>query len=140
MAKRDDLKVGDKLWFYDENRRRYDKDGRHPIWRDHWVERVIVGETSRSWMVWLVGTEASWSPLLASKLPKAAFRDGRAPRLWARSVAEIERQEWVRTHRYPIQSKVAYCEDYDVLVQIAKLVGYSADGAKGAGKRVAKEG
>lgn len=48
------IKIGDKVWLFDINRRVYSKDGgigRAPIYSEHFYEAIISGETKRSWIV-----------------------------------------------------------------------------------------
>lgn len=48
------MKVGDKVWLFSSNRRVYIKDGKHqgsPVYSEHFFDRTITGETSRSWIV-----------------------------------------------------------------------------------------
>jgi hypothetical protein len=46
------MKVGDKVWLFDYNRRRYESGkGGGPIFAEHFYEAKIDGETSRSWMI-----------------------------------------------------------------------------------------
>lgn len=119
MSQPPELRVGSKLWWFDENRRVYpdtDSWSRGPIWSEHWREVEVVGETKRSW---LVGTD--WRPL---KLPKAAFRNGACPRGWARERHQIVELAWVNRHRSRIGQLVAACQDAVTLREIARLVGY----------------
>lgn len=119
----DEIRVGSTLWRFDENRRHYklDERGRSvggPIWRDHWVEETVVGETSRSWLV-----GSGW-PI---KLTKAAFRDGQCPRGWARSEQYIDELAWIHEHKSRIVQRITYGEvSYESLRRIAEIVGYEA--------------
>jgi hypothetical protein len=68
--------VGGALWLFDNNHRVYPPrdpgqpfSSRDPIWTEFWVERKIVGETSRSWI--LTGRDAR-------KVPKAGGPGGEA--------------------------------------------------------------
>lgn len=54
------LAVGSTLWIFDANRRVYPKEklppgklwsSGPPIWREHWMPKVIVGETRVSWIL-----------------------------------------------------------------------------------------
>ena len=44
------MKIGDKFWSFDLNRRRYG-EGRKIIYREHYFRVEIIGETSRSWII-----------------------------------------------------------------------------------------
>ena len=103
--------VGMKLWFFDLNRRVYPRDtsGRTTgpaIWREHWREVEIKGETSRSWII-------SYTD---EKLPKKEF-----PGRYATSQEDIDRKEFINS-RYVIGSKVGQCNDYDTLIAIKNLI------------------
>jgi hypothetical protein len=48
------MKVGDKVWLFDSNRRVYPKDNKFssaPIFSEHFHQVIIDGETSRSWLI-----------------------------------------------------------------------------------------
>ena len=110
-----DLKVGDSIWCFDINRRKYappEPGCRYPtggpIYREHWRQVEITGETSRSWVT------------LYGKCPK---RGGHG---WALTEAEVDDDVWAHDHRYKISNRI--CHRYDVpasvLREIAKLIGY----------------
>lgn len=78
-----------------------------PIWRKHWVPSVVVGETTRSWVL-----------KNRSKVPKRG-----AP--WvAFSEADIDRAEWVHENRHAIARRLEQCRDYDTWREVARLVKY----------------
>lgn len=103
--------IGMKVWRFDQNRRVYAKDGNgrpvggRPIWREHWRQLEIVGETSRSW---LVGA-ALWR---ADKVPKKNW-----PGEYAFSEEEIDRRGYVED-RHRLVRRVQDCRDYDTLKKI----------------------
>ncbi len=85
------LGIGSPIWFFDQNRRVYQKDERGhsfgaPIWREHWGRLEIIGETPRSWCLGLPGGRH-----IVAKPPKSAFRDGACPRDYALSEEHIDR-------------------------------------------------
>lgn len=108
--------VGMRLWEFDDCRRVYRKDasGRSvgsPIWREHWKEVFIVGETRVSW---LVGPEWCRNQLnRADKLPKKSF-----PGIYAVSDEDLERRSWVVENCHRLSEAVRSCKDYDVLKTI----------------------
>lgn len=109
------LKVGDKIWHFDGNRRVYPpkKPGEifssgGPIYRHHWHEVEITGETSRSWVT------------LYGRCPKARDHHG-----WALTASEVEDDCWANSHRYAIQRMVERCSDPAKLKQIAAIVGFT---------------
>lgn len=109
------LKVGDTIWKFDQNRRVYPKaapgriwpDG-GPIWREHWRQVEITGETRVSWLT-------GWG-----KCPKK----GRDVGVWAFTQLEIDEQTYVHDHAYRIADAVKRCQDPNALRTIADIVGY----------------
>lgn len=108
---RPDVKVGDTIWWFDGNHRVYSRDSSRPVWRQHWRPRVIIGETDRSWLI-----EPSWRP---RKVPKV-----NPPAEWAFSEAEIDQQAWVEENAHRIAHLVGVCRRYDVLKEVAKVIGW----------------
>ncbi|MBX9604649.1 MAG: hypothetical protein K2Y51_00390 [Gammaproteobacteria bacterium] len=126
MKTGEELKIGDTVYFFDVNYRVYPpkKPGDMfysgpPIYRKHWREREIVGETSRSWVV---------GPL-TTKIPKK----GPPPRGWLYSPEDVERNVWINDHRRNIVRAVEKIDarapgGYELLRQMAELVGYKEEG------------
>ena len=87
------MKVGDKVWLFDFNRRVYPKEGgmgRSPIYSEHFYQCEIDGETSRSWIV--SGTKFS-------KLnPQGIYND-----------QQKEERIWDYENRYKIVKGVESC-------------------------------
>ncbi len=109
------IAVGSKVWVFDANKRVYAKDekGRAfgpPIHREHWVEREVVSETSRSWIV-----GRGWEQI---KVPKKGPRRG-----VCFSLQEVEQDCWVNSHRYRIAQAVERAS-YEQLIAIAEIVGF----------------
>lgn len=103
-----------KVWVFDINARTYeiDANGRAtgaPIWRAHWREMEIVGETKVSWVT-------SWG----KKIPKKGGRG------IAFSQDEIDRQAYMKDHRHRIADRVSRLDDYETMRAVAKLVGYES--------------
>jgi len=102
------------VWVWDENSRVYDRETKRIIWRKHYRQTRITGETSRSYV--LFG---------GKKLNKKALDGGE---LWpkvCRSEEEIDRAEWADVHRYRIARRLQHENfSYETLRQIAALVGY----------------
>ena len=105
-----ELKVGDTIWRFDGSRRIYNDKNAGPIYREHWVETVIQGETSRSWLVGMFRTY---------KVPKKGPHPG-----WAFSQKEVDDDCWVRCNRYKIEKSVAMVSNADVLRKVAELIGW----------------
>ena len=99
------------LWIFNENRRAYGKDKSAPIWREHWVRKEIIGETSRSWVL------AGYPELKIPKNPKTPLRHV------AWSEKELDQLCWANEHRYRIARNVEYLPAAE-LVKVAELIGY----------------
>jgi hypothetical protein len=93
----DTFGVGSKVWIFDLNNRVYaDKKiakgqlwySGAPIWREHWVPKVITGETSRSWLV-----SSHEGDRLPTKLSKAELAKGTLHR---ESEAGVTFETWFR--------------------------------------------
>lgn len=127
--------VGMKLWEYDPNRRIYRRDetGRAigpPIWREHWVEVEIIGETRVSWLIGHVFMK-TWPNMekRAVKLPKREF-----PGEYLTSIEEIGRKEFV-SDRHVLAERIRRCHDYETLKAIeAALDAWDRQQAKGIGR------
>lgn len=116
-------KVGDTVWVFDRNVRRYNygPDGRAiggPIFREHFRETTITGETLKSWLIW------------GQKIPK----DGGSVRHSAAGVhgrttvymtqEAVDTAVFLNDYQYKIAKAVEACSDVAVLRQVAALVGY----------------
>lgn len=116
------IKVGDTLYSFDENRREYARPDKSKgelygkiIYAAHFKGEVIAGETARSW---LVGENRFRGPIKVSKsdLRSAGGARWYTERGKADNIFEHE-------HRYRIVSCV-HAATADELRQIAKIVGY----------------
>lgn len=94
-------------------------------WRSDWREDTITGETRVSWII----GENSWEQV---KFPKKADacgrrwikgRNGGGERV-AISREELEGLKYISDYRAIIERRVGFCEDAEVLRQIAALVGF----------------
>jgi hypothetical protein len=114
------LSIGSTVWVFDSNRRVYAKPpgpghtSGGPIWREHWVERKVVGETRVSW---ITGR--------GERLPKRrgceAFSRG-----YLVSVEEIDLACYANEHAHRIATVMRNLTERNprVLAQIATLLGY----------------
>lgn len=109
--------IGSTVWLFNINRRVYRerKPGEiyasgAPIWREHWVPHLIVGETARSWVL-----------EYGRKVPKK----GADPRCVSFSSEEINRAAYVHENAPKIGDKVRRIADADLLRKVADLIGYS---------------
>jgi hypothetical protein len=132
----DTFGVGSKVWVFDLNHRVYaDKKiakgqlwySGAPIWREHWVPKVITGETSRSWLV-----STYEGDRFPTKLSKAELANGTLHGVLT-SQADVDAACYVNKHAFSIAERVqrlptigpgAGVKTAEVLKQIAVLVGY----------------
>jgi hypothetical protein len=108
------------IWVFDFNRRVYPVTApgelplsRSPIYREHWVKREIIGETTRSWLI-----GPTWSPV---KVPKR----GADHRRFLFSEKDVDDDVWVNDHRYRIERLIPTLSPKK-LRQVAELIGYEA--------------
>lgn len=105
-----ELKVGDKVWRFDQNRRVYDGTGSFGgkvIYAEHFYQDVITGETSRSWIVGKYGYRVN------KKTLEGIYTD-----------EQKANDIWMHNNRYKIASIVDRCNDVEKMRQIAQIVGY----------------
>lgn len=103
------------IWYFDENHRVYKRDDKGralggPIWREHWVKLIIVGET-----------RVSWVTNRGAKIAKK-----RDPNAWwhAYSLQDIEDQAWMRSHRSHLADVLTRCNSVAALRTIAGILEY----------------
>lgn len=107
-------KVGDPIWIFDDNHRVYQKGKLGPVWREKWRKRLIIGETSRSWLV-----GCSMNSPYPTKISKKGPHHG-----VAFSESEIDEAAYIEENRYRISEAVRYVRDANVLRKVAELIGY----------------
>lgn len=114
----EDIRVGDKVWVFDINRRMYiDPDGNKlnsPWYRGHFVERYIIGETRVSW---IVGYTKTTNEKHGFKIKKKEAND----KLYLNE-KQINNACWIHKNKYKIKDKINYCNDYETLKQIDDLL------------------
>lgn len=96
-----------RVWLFDVNYRVYGPDKSGPIWREHWRETRITGET-----------KVSWITASGRRVPKKGGGG------IAFSEVEIDRAAYVKVNRHRIADAVSRCADHDMLKTIAEMVGY----------------
>ena len=106
------LKVGDTIWIrlYDVRRYVTGSHSNQATGKDHFEPYVIVGETARSWI-----TGAGWNE---TKWPKKGGDYLTTPEELALAI-------WHFDNDYKLKEFVRRINDPAVLLQVAKLVGYS---------------
>lgn len=110
-----EIKVGSSVWVFDQNCRVYKRDARGissgtPIYRLHWVEQEVTGETSRSWIIGRGYAER--------KVPKKGEPQG-----VLFSLEEVERDTWKNDHTHKISEAVRRAS-YEQLKAIAEILNY----------------
>jgi hypothetical protein len=115
------MKIGDPIWYFDLNRRRYTKDSANHfgklIWREHWEPLKVLGETRVSWLV-------GFDKYPHHKVSKRDLAAGKLAGKWACSSKEVDDQVWVHENRYQISEAVGRVRDRDQLARIAAIIGY----------------
>ena len=106
------------IWVFDESRRIYPKKepgqfSGSPIYREHWVKREIIGETTRSW---LIGS---------TRWPVKVSKRGADHRRFLFSEKDVDDDVWANDHRYQIQRLISTLSP-EKLRQVAELIGYEA--------------
>lgn len=116
------MKIGDIVYIFDSNHRVYPpkKDNNAyssggPIYREHFVKRQIVGETTQSWIVAFEGAQADVR--YATKHKKKEPRNG------LYTLEQVEEQVWMHNNQYHVSEAVRHA-DYATLRQIASLLNY----------------
>lgn len=117
------MKLGDKIWLFDDNRRVYvdDEGNKHqsPIYRKKFVPFYIVGETRVSWIVsnYTLDEIPEWAVAKGKKVKKVE-----ANKTYWTSKEEVENKCWINENIYRIVEKVRHCKDYSLLKQIDNLI------------------
>jgi len=125
MSSEPRLKIGSEVWWFDENRRIYPKEGEPgferlgsaPIWREHWRKMEIIGENRVSWIVGFAGGKVEQFKIKKKDLyPRE--------RTLAYSEADIDEREWLEKHRHRIAEVVGRIKNPRVLRMIATFIDY----------------
>ncbi len=115
------LSVGSTVWVFDENHRVYRRNekGRSeggPIYREHFVECKITGETSRSWIIGRYRMKVNKKTLDGMYI----------------SQEQIDLKCWANDHKYGVVRMIEYSTDGAMIKAVADLIGYK-DAPRGAG-------
>jgi hypothetical protein len=116
------IKVGDTIYQFDVNRRRYEGSGLSAkiIYKEHFTSSVITGETKQSWLVKEYGRE--------TRVNKAAMQssNGRySPSQWYTEEG-MKDNIWWHDNYYKLESVLRGCS-VEQLKKIAELIGYKED-------------
>lgn len=118
------LEIGQKVWFFDRERRIYSlPDGTRltssPWFRGHFVEKYVVGENKVSY---IFGNKPTTNPddkRLTDRVKKSELKDGKNIYMSEKSVDEAC---WVHDNWGEINRKISNCEDYNKLTRILEIL------------------
>jgi hypothetical protein len=123
------MQIGDKVWIFDSNRRKYEDDKGNKLnrcwYRYHFIERYIIGETKQSWIVGY--KDSSLADRINYKVNKKTLtysttnlvaHDG----ILYTSEEEINRKCWLNDNQYSIRERVSRCTDYEKLKKIEEIL------------------
>jgi len=112
------LRVGDTLWSFDSNRRVYRSgvglSGGGPIYREHYQQETIVGETPLSWLV------GASPPTKVNKKTLACRTEYGFGGYFTKSA--MEDRIWINENRPALIRALEYSHDADLLRAVDRLV------------------
>lgn len=111
------LKVGSTVWLMVSHKTAF-------------VPMFITGENKTSWIIGQLWEQRKFPKKCQGKLYTNKDSRGNRDRVFV-SKDEVNKYIWVRENSYRIVSCVQACDDYNVLRQIAELVGYKAEESQG---------
>ena len=119
------IKVGDRLWRFDINRRVYNGSGMNSriIYAEHFTPHTITGETVKSWLI--AGDYGDAIRVSKSELREAG-KGGYGGHQWFTDSGR-EDDIWRHVHRSKITDLVDRA-DPALLRKVAEVVGYQANG------------
>jgi hypothetical protein len=103
-----EIKIGDTYFIFSENNRVYEKSNGNIIYRKHFVETKIHGETSRSWII------GPWY----SKVPKSN------PWGILFTAEMVDDAVWAKENKWKISNAVQRLNDIRLLRNVAEIIGY----------------
>lgn len=118
------LEIGQKVWFFDRNKRVYTlPDGTRltssPWYRGHFVEKYVVGENKMSYIFGYKPTTNPDDKRLTDRFKKSELKDGKNIYLSEQSVDEAC---WVHDNGVEISRKVLNCDNYSKLTRILEIL------------------
>ena len=114
---KDGLSVGATVWKHDPYFRRYDRNREATQPRERFRPHIIMGETTRSWIV-----GHAWE---GKKFPKNCANT-KMRRGYLISEQEVDDMIWSSEHRYRVARAVEYT-DIPTLRKIAAMIGYNEE-------------
>ncbi len=116
-----DIKIGDKFWIKDTNRRSY-KNGQNQ-YRYHFVQVEITGETSRSYIV-NGGMRYEFKAPKRDPFKYVGGEYGFSKQLLTTDMMEDE--IWCQSHRHKVISKLQASPGF-VIKEVAEMIGYKEE-------------
>lgn len=123
-----EYQIGQRVWVFEVNRRIYSKAPEGQLWSggsliysEHFVERAVVGETSRSWIIG--DGKRPQSTWIQFKVPKGKNGCNQHGTRVIYSDEQKDADIWLHDHRYEIVRMVERA-DPRTIVEVGKLVGY----------------
>ena len=108
------MKINDKVWIFDINHRVYESGDSTPVFRKHFVECYIIGETTQSW---ILAPSMDWSINFGIK-----YKKKNPIKEIYESQEEIDNACWINDNRYNLSEKIHRCNNYEILSKINKLL------------------
>jgi hypothetical protein len=123
------MQVGNKVWIFDSNRRKYEDDKGNKLdrcwYRYHFTEKYIIGETTQSWIVGYknnsVDDRSNYKvnkKTLNYSTTNLVAHDGK---LYI-SEEEINEKCWLNDNKGNIRERVSRCSDYEKLKKIEEIL------------------
>ena len=107
------MKIGDKVWIKDINSRIYKDDKEDPLFRGYFVEKYIIGETTRSWIL-------GWSDNSSVKRGDKYKKKSEIKLIWE-NLEEVNNACWINDNKYKILEMIRRCDDFDIIKTIDNL-------------------
>jgi hypothetical protein len=88
-------------------------------------KRVIIGETTRSWVTLSANSyDLRYSEWFVKEYAEKLPKNGKGYKLGTKREADL--QAWARKHAYHISKKVDSLRDHEMLLTIARMLGYES--------------
>jgi len=121
-----ELKIGDKVWIFDENTRKYtDEHGNKTVgtwYRGHFVEKHIIGETKVSWIIGYQGSTPDNRDIKVNKKTLLYNRQIALDGQLYVSEEDINQHCWIHDNKHLLSRRVQDCKDYQKLKEIEEIL------------------
>jgi hypothetical protein len=123
------IDLGSTVWEFDDTIRQYTERRNmfsgDIIFRAKFRERIVVGETPRSWIVgYYMGSGDNRQLREVGKMPKSGKVSKERVRAVFYTKQAMEDAIFINDHRHKLAEFVRRVDDADVLRKVADLVGY----------------